>query len=160
VPGSDPRREQLAELLAWRGAHADYPAAVRGFAPRLRSVVPDGWAHSAWQLVEHIRLAQADILEFCVSRRYKEKSWPEGYWPRSPRPSNAGAWAASISAYRRDLRALQQLARNQRIDLMAPVPNGDGQTYFRELLLVADHTAYHVGQLVALRRQLGNWNPR
>jgi uncharacterized damage-inducible protein DinB len=150
-------RGQLSELLAWRDAHADFDAAIRGLPPKLRGTVPAGWEYSAWQLVEHIRIAQADILEFCVSRTYNEKAWPAQYWPKSPRPPSGAAWGRSVATYRRDRRALQRLVRNPSTDLLTAVPNGTGQTYLREILLVADHTAYHVGQIVALRRQLGAW---
>ncbi len=155
---SDALRTQLVQVLAWRGAHVDFDTAVRGIPARLRGTVPDGWEHSAWQLVEHIRRAQADILEFCTSRKYREKRWPEDYWPASARPSDASSWRKTLQAYRRDLRAAQRLAARPSVDLLAPVPHGDGQTYLREILLVVDHTAYHVGQIVALRRRLGIWN--
>jgi len=150
-------RTHLVKLLDWSEAHAGIDAAVKGIPPTLRGAVPDGWQYSAWQLLEHIRLAQLDILEFCVGAEYHHKKWPEEYWPTSPAPPSDGAWEASIDAYRHDLDRLQRLARNPKIDLFATVPNGKTQTYLREILLVADHTAYHVGQLVALRRQLGIW---
>jgi uncharacterized damage-inducible protein DinB len=150
-------RSQLVTLLDSKEAHATFDAAVKGFPPAARGVVPEGWPYSAWQLIEHIRIAQADILEFCVARRYSEKKWPDEYWPKAHGPRGAAAWTASIAAYRRDRARLQKLARNSAIDLTAPVPNGTGQTYLREILLIADHTAYHVGQLVALRKQLGVW---
>jgi uncharacterized damage-inducible protein DinB len=130
---------------------------VKGIPPSLRGVVPDRLEHSAWQLVEHLRLAQTDILEFCVNPKYKEQKWPDDYWPRDARPKNAAAWTASIAAYRRDLKALQRLAADRAIDLFAAIPHGDGQTYLREILLVADHTAYHVGQLILVRRALDIW---
>jgi hypothetical protein len=154
---TDALRGQLSRLLAWRDAHAGFDAAVRGLRPSLRGRIPDGGAHSVWQLVEHIRIAQADILEFCVSRRFKEKKWPDEYWPGSPAPPRPASWGRSISAYRRDRRALQRLATNRSIDLFAPVPNGTGQTYLREILVIADHTSYHVGQIIATRKLLGSW---
>jgi uncharacterized damage-inducible protein DinB len=150
-------RAQLVNLIDSKDAHATFDAAVKGMAPKLRGAVPAGWDYSAWQLVEHLRIAQADILEFCVGPTYAEKKWPDEYWPRQPAPPSAAAWAASIAAVRRDRRALQRLAGDPRIDLTATVPNGTTQTYLRELLLVADHNAYHVGQLVALRKVLGSW---
>jgi uncharacterized damage-inducible protein DinB len=150
-------RRHLVKLLDWSDAHVDFGAAVKGIPPRLRGVVPAGWEYSAWQLVEHIRLAQADILEFCVNRKYREKKWPQDYWPRSRAPKNAAAWTRSLAVTRRDRRALQRLAADRSIDLTAAIPHGSGQTYLREILLVADHTAYHVGQIVTLRRQLGIW---
>jgi DinB family protein len=154
---TDPLREQVASLLDWGEAHVGFDRAVAGIAPRFRSVVPAGLPYSAWQLLEHLRIAQADILEFCRSARYKEKKWPDDYWPASPRPASAAAWTRSITAFRRDRRALQRLARNTKIDLFATIPHGSGQTYLRELLLIADHTAYHVGQIVIVRRALGIW---
>jgi len=151
-------RRQLGSALAWGDAHVTLEKAVSGIPPRLRGVVPSGLPHSAWQLVEHIRLAQADMLEFCVRPRYRHKKWPDAYWPKSAGPRNAGAWTRSLAAIRRDRRAFQRLALNASIDLSARVPNGDGQTYLREILLVADHGAYHIGQLVLVRRALGNWS--
>jgi hypothetical protein len=150
-------RAQLVNLLDSKDAHATFDAAVKGVPPKLRGVVPIGWEYSAWQLVDHLRTAQADILEFCVAARYKEKKWPDAYWPKIAEPPNAAAWTASLAAFRRDRKALQDLVRNPRIDLGAVVPHGTTQTYLREILLAADHTAYHVGQLVALRKQLGIW---
>jgi uncharacterized damage-inducible protein DinB len=150
-------RRHLVKLLDWSDAHADFGAAVKGIPPRLRGVVPAGWEYSAWQLVEHIRLAQADILEFCINKKYREKKWPQDYWPASRTPGSTAAWTRSLAATRRDRRALQRLAADRSIELTATIPHGSGPTYLREILLVADHTAYHVGQIVALRRQLGTW---
>lgn len=154
---TDPLREQVARLLDWEDAHVGFDKAVKGIAPRFRGVVPKGLPYSAWQLLEHLRIAQADILEFCRNARYKEKKWPDEYWPASPRPSSAAAWTRAIAAFRRDRKALQRLARSPRVDLLARIPHGSGQTYLRELLLVADHTAYHVGEIVIVRRALGIW---
>lgn len=150
-------RQQLASLLTWPDAHASFDDAVAGLPVAARGKVPEGLPYSAWQLVEHIRLAQADILEFCVSRRYQEKKWPEAYWPATASPPNRRAWSASIAQYKKDRRALQRLATNARKDLLARVPAGTGQTFLREIVLVADHTAYHVGQLILVRRLLGHW---
>jgi uncharacterized damage-inducible protein DinB len=150
-------RTQLVTLLDWSDAHAGFEAAVKGIAPKVRGAVPNGWDYSAWQLVEHMRMAQDDILAFCVSSSYEEKKWPDEYWPTSPTPPSDAAWDASLAAYRRDRNAMQRLAGNPDIDLFATVPNGTTQTYLREILLVADHTAYHVGQLISLRKQLGIW---
>jgi uncharacterized damage-inducible protein DinB len=150
-------RDYAAKLLAWGDAHVTFEKAVAGIAPRLRGIVPPGLEHSAWQLLEHLRIAQADILEFCVSAKYKEKKWPDDYWPKSPAPRTASAWKASMAAFKRDRRAMQRLAKDRAIDLFAPIPHGSGQTYLREILLTADHTAYHVGQIVLVRRALGNW---
>ncbi len=147
----------MSKLLEWGDAHVTFDVAVKGIPPRRRGTVPPSWEYSLWQLVEHIRIAQADIYEFCVSAKYKEKKWPDGYWPASRAPRSAAAWMRSIAEIRRDRTKLQRLAANPKIDLLATIPHGTGQTYLRELLLIADHTAYHVGQIVALRRQFRNW---
>jgi uncharacterized damage-inducible protein DinB len=150
-------RRHLVKLLDWSDAHVNIDAAVKGIPPRLRGSVPSGWEYSARQLVEHLRITQADILEFCRSARYREKKWPDDYWPASRAPRHAAAWNQSLAAIRRDRKAFQRLAADKTIDLTAAIPHGTGQTYLREILLTADHTAYHVGQIVALRRQLGIW---
>jgi len=152
-------RDQLARLLGWRDAHADFDAAVEGVPEEARGVRPRGLPHSAWELLEHLRLTQADILEFCRSESYREKEWPRDYWPDSPAPPGAGAWDRAAGEYRADREALQSLALDPGVNLLDAIPWGTGQTYLRELLLVADHMAYHVGQLVLVRRALGAWNP-
>jgi len=152
-----PLRAQLVKLLDWQEAHVGFDKAVKGIPASMRGVVPNGWEHSAWQLVEHIRIAQADILEFSITAKYKAKKWPDDYWPKSPAPRTAEAWTRSLAAIRKDRKALQQLAKNPRIDLAAEIPHGTGQTYLREILLVAAHNSYHIGQIVSLRRQLGIW---
>jgi hypothetical protein len=154
---TDPLRDQLARLQASHEAHADFDAAVADLPPQLRGATAPGLPYSPWQLLEHIRLAQADILEFCRNPDYEELSWPDDYWPADAAPPDAGAWEASIAAYRRDLKALQELIRDPDCELLGKVPAGDGQTFLREFLLVADHTAYHIGQLVLVRRLLGAW---
>lgn len=152
----DSVRDLLARLLAWEDAHVGFEAAVKGVPVALRGKQPKGLPFSLWQLVEHLNLAQHDILEFCRNPHYKEKKWPDDYWP-SPEPPSRTAWATSIGQFQKDRKALQQLAANRKIDLTARIPHGSGQTYLRELVLVADHTAYHVGQIVAVRRLLGIW---
>jgi hypothetical protein len=152
-------RAQLADFLDWKSAHVGFDDAVKGVPVRLRGVVPKGFAHSAWQVVEHIRIAQHDILDFCRNPKYVEMKWPDDYWPGGAAPKNAGGWAGALAAFRRDRTALQRLVRNPRIDLAARIPHGSGQTYLREVLLVADHTAYHVAQIVDIRRALGDWEP-
>lgn len=150
-------RSQLARLLDWEDAHAGFDTAVNGIPPELRGVRPEGFPHTAWQLAEHMRLTQLDILDFCRNPDYAERAWPDDYWPASAEPPAPGAWDESIAAFRADRDALKALAQDPGLDLFARIPHGTGQTYLRELLLVADHTTYHVGQLVALRRQLGVW---
>ena len=158
MPDEVSLRKQLARVLEWEDAHAGFDSAVQGLAPNMRGRVPAGLPYSPWQLVEHIRRTQADILEFCVAKHYEEKEWPQDYWPDSAEPPSAKAWEESIDAVRRDRTALAKLATDSKTDLTARVPNGDGQTYLREILLVADHTAYHVGELIVVRRLLGAWS--
>lgn len=150
-------RAQLVRFLDWHDAHADFDSAVDGIPPAQRGVAPRGLPYSAWQLLEHLRLAQHDILDFCVNSSYAEKKWPDDYWPRDPAPPSAAAWDESIAAYRSDRAALQRVAEDATIDLFATIPHGTGQTYLREILLVVDHAAYHIGQIVLVRRMLGNW---
>ena len=153
-------RALLQKVLDWEDARVGFDSAVAGIPPRLRGKRPVGAPHSAWELVEHLRLAQFDILDFCVNPRYKEHHWPDDYWPSSRGPGSDAAWKKSIAQYRRDRRALQRLAADESIDLAATIPHGSGQTDLRELVLVADHTAYHVGQLVLVRQLLGIWKPK
>ena len=150
-------REQLLKVIDWEEAHVPFDRAVKGIPPSMRGVVPNGWEHSAWALVEHIRIAQADILEFSITAKYNAKQWPDDYWPKASAPRNAAAWSKSIAEIRTDRKKLQQLAKNPRVDLTAEIPHGTGQTYLRELLLVAAHNSYHIGQIVSLRKQLGIW---
>lgn len=150
-------RAQLVKLLDFREAHVDFDRAVKGIPLALRGKLPQGAEHTLWQLVEHLRIAQADILEFTLSTKYKEKKWPDDYWPKALGPRNAAAWTKSITSYRRDRKAFQRFTANTKLDLLEKIPHGTGQTYLREILLAADHAAYHIGQIVALRRQLGIW---
>lgn len=150
-------RELLSKMLAWEDAHVGFDAAVANIAPDMRSRQPAGLPYSPWQLLEHLRRAQHDILDFCNNPQYKELNWPADYWPASPAPPSAAAWDESVKAFRRDRQALQQLATDPKVDLTAKIPHGNGQTYLREIVLAADHTAYHVGQLVAVRRLLEIW---
>ena len=153
----DDLRDQLSRFQDWREAHADFDAAVADLPSPLRGTVPPGLPYSPWQLVEHLRITQEDILDFCRNPAYAERTWPDDYWPKSPAPPEDRAWDASLAAFRRDRRALQQMIHDPGCDLFAKVPTGTGQTFLREFLLVADHTAYHVGQLIAVRRLLGCW---
>ena len=151
-------REQLRKLLAWGDAHVDFDRAVAGLAPELRGERPGRLPYSPWELLEHLRITQHDILDFSRNPHYAELSWPEDYWPASAAPPDADAWDRSIAAFHADRDALRALADDPEIDLFARIPHGQGQTYLRELLLVADHNAYHVGQLVLVRRLLGAWD--
>lgn len=150
-------RKQLVEFLSGRGAHADWKASFRGVAPKLRGVRPKGLPHSLWELLEHIRIAQWDILEFSRDAKHVSPEWPTGYWPVAPAPPNAKAWDKSVKAFARDLESMRKLVANPKTDLFAKIPHGTGQSILREAFLVADHNAYHLGQVVAVRKLLGNW---
>lgn len=154
---ADSMRAVVARLLDWEDAHAGFDKVVSGLPQNLRGQAPHGLPYSPWQLLEHIRITQQDILDFCLKPDYEERQWPDDYWPESASPPSPGAWDESVAAFRKNRDALKQLALNPGVDLMAKVPAGKDQTYLRELLLVADHTAYHLGELVVVRRALGAW---
>ena len=155
--GKDTRlRQQLAKLLDWQDAHLSFERVVADWPAKLRGTKPRGAPHTAWQLVEHLRICQWDILDFCRNSNYKEMPFEE-YWPRSAAPPGPAAWEKSLRGFRADNKAMQKLVLNPKTDLYAPIPWGSGQTILREAVLVADHNAYHVGQLALLRKLLGAW---
>jgi hypothetical protein len=157
---ADPVRAHLARALEWEEAHVGFDKTVDGIPADRRGAQAPGFEHTPWQLLEHLRLAQKDLLDFCVNAQYVHTlKWPDDYWPREPGPPSAAAWDKSIADFKADREKLTALVRNPRVDLNAIVPTGDGkQTYLRAILLVLDHNAYHVGQLVAVRRALGVWH--
>jgi uncharacterized damage-inducible protein DinB len=159
VTESDRLRKHVVRLLDWEEAHVGFDKAVEGIPPERRGSRAAGFEHTPWQLLEHVRLAQKDLLDFCVNAQYAHAlRWPEDYWPQSPAPPDGTAWDTSIADFRTDREKLKQLVRDAQVDLFAVVPAGKGQqTYLRAILLVADHNAYHIGQLVALRRALDIW---
>lgn len=150
-------RKHLVDLLSGGGAHAKFDDAVDDFPARLRGVKAAGLPHSAWMLLEHLRIAQWDILEFSRNCKHVSPRWPEGYWPKKNAPPDEHAWGESVQQFQSDLQAMQDLVSDKNIDLFARIPWGDGQTLLREALLVADHNAYHIAQLVDVRRLLGAW---
>jgi hypothetical protein len=150
-------RDHLLNLLKGGGAHLDFDKAVAGLPAELRGAKPKGVPHTPWRLVEHLHIAQRDILEFTRNPRHVSPPWPEGYWPVGDAPPDDAAWDRSVAGFRADLRAMQDLVADPATDLFAPLPHGEGQTVLREALLVADHNAYHLGQLVVVRRLLGAW---
>jgi uncharacterized damage-inducible protein DinB len=154
---SDALRQHLLDLLRGRNAHADFDTVVADFPSRMRGVKPPGAPHTAWQLLEHMRIAQSDILEFSRDAKHKSPPWPEGYWPKTEAPPSAASWNNSLRSFRADLKATAKLVADKKTDLFAQIPHGTGQTILREVLLVADHNSYHLGQLVLLRRLLGTW---
>ena len=150
-------REHLVNLLTAGHAHATFDQAVKGLPVELRGKVARGAEHTPWQLLEHLRIAQWDILEFSRNAKYQAPKWPDDYWPKSKAPADDKAWEKSVRAFRKDLKQLVALVEDPKTDLFAKIPHGEGQTILREALLVADHNAYHVGQLVLVRRLLGAW---
>jgi hypothetical protein len=150
-------REHVLYLLEGGGAHVRFNDAISGLPPKLRGVKPDKLDVSAWRVLEHMRLAQADIVEFCVSRDYREKEFPAHYWPKTDAPPTPNAWDESVKSFTKDLDQLRNLVKDPKTDLFATIPWGDGQTYLREALLAADHNAYHLGQMITVRRLLGAW---
>lgn len=155
----DPLRAHVLRLLEWEEAHTGFDKAIEGLSVEGLGSRAAGFEHSAWQLVEHMRLAQQDLLDFCVNPSYVHAmTWPDDYWPKAAAPPHADAWHASVEAFKADRMKLQELVRDESVNLFDLVPTGKGaQTYLRAMLLVADHNAYHLGQLVAVRRALGIW---
>lgn len=148
-------REQLAVVLGWGNAHPSFEDAVQNFPEELRGVRPEGGHHSAWELLEHLRLALWDILQFTRDPKHESPPFPDGYWPKSAVPPSASAWDESLGSIRGLLREFAAHVKDESVDLYARIPHGDGQTVLREVLLAADHNAYHLGQLVMVRRMLG-----
>ncbi|HJS74066.1 MAG TPA: DinB family protein [Vicinamibacteria bacterium] len=159
MPKSDDRqlRDHLLRLLDGREAHASLEDVLRDVPPRIRGKKPDGAPHTPWQLLEHMRLAQWDILEFSRSAAHVSPRFPEGYWPETAEPPEDGAWEKSVASFRSDLEEMKALVGRESADLHAPIPHGSGQTLLREALLVADHSAYHLGQIVLLRKMMAAW---
>jgi hypothetical protein len=151
-------REQVVrhvdKLLRMDGAHLAFAEAVTDFPIEMRGAKPNGAPHSAWELLEHMRLAQADILDFSRNPHYKEKTFPDDYWPPTPAPPNDQAWDTSVQQFEQDLKEIQALIADPANDLLAKIPHGEGQTLLREALVVADHSSYHLGQLMFLRKML------
>jgi len=158
-PNSDASlRKHVVELLKGSHAHVSLADALADFPPEKRGTFAQGLQHTCWQLLEHIRLAQWDILEFSRNPKHLSPDFPDGYWPQTPAPADDAAWTKSLQAIENDLRAMIRLVNNPRANLHSAFPWGDGQTLLREALLVADHNAYHAGQVVDLRRALGIWS--
>ena len=151
-------RAIVASSLGWEQAHASLENAAKDLAPALRGKRPDGYPHSPWELVEHIRITQHDLLDFCQNPNYVEKlEWPRDYWPVTPEPPSADAWEKSISEFKHERDAFARFTTETDLDLTAKIPHGTGQTYLRTILLAVDHASYHIGQMVSVRRLLGAW---
>lgn len=153
-------RDHLVFLLTGEGAHAGFDSAVKDVPRDQRGKRPKGGDHSPWELLEHLRIAQSDILEYVRDPKHVSPEWPSGYWPKSPAPPSDDAWDKSIDAFRRDLQAMAGIVKDKKTDLLAPMPHAKEHTILREVLLAADHNAYHLGQLVLVLKLLGAWNER
>jgi len=154
---SDKVRKHIANVLTWHEAHQPFEDVVADFPEKLRGVRPQGLPHSAWELLEHLRIAQWDMLEFSRDAKHVSPEFPAGYWPSTPEPPNAVAWDESVKRFIADRDELRTLVLDPARDLTAPIPHGQGQTLLREALLTADHNSQHLGQLIVLRRLLGAW---
>jgi hypothetical protein len=150
-------REQLAYLLKGGGAHVHFMDALDDFPARKRGAYVKGLPHTGWQLLEHARIAQWDILEFSRNPKHVSPDFPGGYWPKTPVPPTEEAWEKSVKSFESDLAEMVKLVKNPKTDLFSEIPHGSGQTILREALVLADHNAYHLGQLVDLRRAIGAW---
>jgi hypothetical protein len=150
-------RQHVVEVLQGGHAHATFDAAVKNMPAALRGKRPKGAEHSSWEILEHLRIAQWDILEFSRNPKHKSPDWPAGYWPSTQAPPDENAWDKSVRAFRKDLKAMCDLIRDESTDLLTQIPHGDGQTILREALLTVDHNAYHLGEMVLVRRLLGAW---
>ena len=153
-------RTIVASSLDWEQAHSSLETALRGLAPELRGKRPTGMPHSVWELLEHIRITQHDLLEFVQDPSYEEKlEWPKDYWPRSMAPANEKAWNESVAGWRKDRMALERFTTESDIDLTTKIPRGTGQTYLRTVLVAVDHASYHLAQIVTVRQMIGAWPP-
>ena len=154
---SDPLRDQVVSLLRGGNAHVTFDDAVKDLPAKFRGIKPKGAAHTAWELVEHMRIAQSDILEFSRDSKHTSPDWPEGYWPNTQKPPSDAAWKKSIASIKKDREAMIDLVSDPKTDLYEDIPHGTGQNLLREALLIADHNAYHLGELVLLQRLIGAW---
>jgi len=152
-------RDHLLELMRGGSAHLRFDEAIEGLPADLRGTKHQELPHTAWQLLEHLRITQWDILDFSRNPDYVHIKWPDDYWPKTAAPPDDAAWDQAVEQFRQDLKAMQDLVADPKTDLYAKIPWGDGQTILREAMLVADHNAYHVGQIVSLRQALGAWQP-
>ncbi|MDP9161821.1 MAG: DinB family protein [Acidobacteriota bacterium] len=150
-------RKQMVSLLKGGEAHAKFEDVITDLPAKLRGTKPDGFPHSPWMLLEHLRIAQWDILEFSRNAKHKSPKWPDEYWTKTEAPPTAASWDKSVTTFKQDAQAMQDLIASSSTDLFQKIPWGDGQTILREALLLADHNAYHIAQLVDVRRLLGAW---
>jgi uncharacterized damage-inducible protein DinB len=152
-------KEIVASALDWEQAHASLDAALANLPAELRGVRPNSLPHSVWELLDHIRLTQLDLVEFCTNEHYKEPKWPDQYWPSSPAPKDDAEWTSCIRAIHADGEKLAKFMTETNIDLTSKIPHGTGQTYLRTVLVAIDHNSHHLGQIIITRRLLGSWPP-
>jgi hypothetical protein len=150
-------RDQLLEFLRGASAHADFDAAVKDFPDKHYGTKPHGAPYSAWQLLDHIRFTLRDLLDFSTNPNYLTPEWPAGYWPKSEAPASPQEWKASVESVKKDMSEFEQLIADEKSNLYAKIPWGEGQTLLREILLAGDHNSYHLGQIVLIRKQLDSW---
>jgi len=153
-------RSIVASSLDWEQAHASLESAIKGLTAEQRGKRPAGFPHSVWELLEHIRITQRDLLDFLQNPAYEEKlQWPKDYWPPNPGPASEKAWNETVAAWRKDRMALERFTTGTDIDLTTKIPKGTGQTYLRTIIVAVDHASYHVGQIIAVRQLIGAWPP-
>jgi len=150
-------RQHLLYLLQGDGAHTDFDSTLKDLPTALRGTRAPSAAHSPWELLEHLRITQRDVLDSIRNAKHVSPEFPAGYWPASPSPASDKAWEKSADGFRADFKALTEMLEDKSTDLLAPIPHSDGQTIFRKVAMLADHNAYHLGQMVLLRRVLGGW---
>lgn len=150
-------RSLLLEQLEGRHAHVDFQQAVQGLTYKQAGIRVEGVPHTIWELIEHIRIAQDDILEFCKNSDYEPLDWPDDYWPEDSKPASDEQFKESVQAVEDGIEAMRELIRDPQNNIQQVFPHGDGQTLFREAMLIVDHNAYHIGQMVMIRRLLGSW---
>jgi uncharacterized damage-inducible protein DinB len=160
LAATDDWRRIVASALDWEQAHATFDSAIADLPRELRGRRPDNFPHSTWELVDHIRRTQHDLLDFCQNPNYKELKWPDDYWPSNPAPRDDAAWDEAVAQFHRDNAALAAFTTDSPHDLTAKIPHGSGQTYLRTVLVAIDHTSHHVGQIIAVRRLLNAWTPQ
>ena len=151
---SEALRSQVADALTGHQSHIEFESVVKDFPVEARGKKVAGAPHTAWQLLEHLRITQNDILEFSRNASHKSPKWPDEYWPKSDTPPDAHAWDSSVKAYQKDAKEMEKLVKDPKHDLLEPFAHGEGQTLLREALLVATHSSYHLGQLVFLKKML------
>ncbi len=149
--------QQLIALLTKANAHATFNDAIKNIPFEDLGKKPNNLPYSIWQITEHIRITQKDILEFSTNKNYKKLDWPNDYWPKEAAPKNEASWKKCIDEIQKDLDAFIQLLNDENADLYTPFEHGNGQNLLREALLIADHTSYHTGEIIVIRRLLGNW---